>query len=363
MLIRYGLPVIAILALGFAVLQMAKAQQKPAPAVPPVEPAKSPFSTQLAGAGIVEPESENIAVGSHVAGIVERVYVRVGDTVRPGDPLFRLDDRHLKAELAIRESNLANSRSMLDKLKQLPRKEELPAVQAKVVEAEANLRDQEKSYDRVRKISGTPAVSDDEVTRREIAVLIAKAQLDKAKADLDLLNAGAWQPDKDVAATAVRQMQAMSEQMRTELERLTAQTPRVRWSPSGTPQDLEKTEFKVLQVNVRPGEYVGTVSGAFVVLGQVGKLHVRVDIDENDIARFGTEFSGVAKPRGNPGIEFPLKFVRVEPFVIPKKSLTGANTERVDTRVLQVIYAIDTAGKPLYVGQQVDVFLNTGDNK
>jgi hypothetical protein len=48
----------------------------------------------------------------------------------------------------------------------------------------------------------------------------------------------------------------------------------------------------------------------------------------------------------------------VEPFVVPKKSLTGDNTERVDTRVLQVIYDCDPAGRPpLFVGQQVEVFI------
>jgi HlyD family secretion protein len=53
-----------------------------------------------------------------------------------------------------------------------------------------------------------------------------------------------------------------------------------------------------------------------------------------------------------------LKFVRIEPYVIPKKSLTGDNTERVDTRVLQVIYAVDGGNKRLFVGQQVDVFID-----
>jgi hypothetical protein len=53
-----------------------------------------------------------------------------------------------------------------------------------------------------------------------------------------------------------------------------------------------------------------------------------------------------------------LSFVRVEPFVVPKRSLTGENTERVDTRVLQVIYAVESAETTLYVGQQVDVFIN-----
>ena len=98
-------------------MQMAKAQQKPAPSAPPVEPAKSPFKTQLAGAGIVEPESENIAIGSHVPGVVEQVYVRVGDIVRPTAPLFRQDDRSLKGELAIREASLGSDHPTTDTIR------------------------------------------------------------------------------------------------------------------------------------------------------------------------------------------------------------------------------------------------------
>ncbi|MBY0515079.1 MAG: hypothetical protein K2P78_14395, partial [Gemmataceae bacterium] len=106
-------------------------------------------------------------------------------------------------------------------------------------------------------------------------------------------------------------------------------------------------------------EYVATAwNQPLVVLGHVGRLHVRVDIDENDIARFRPDAPGVASPRGTPDRRYPLRFVRVEPYVIPKKSLTGGNTERVDTRVLQVIYAIDAADPGLYVGQQLDVALD-----
>jgi hypothetical protein len=86
-------------------------------------------------------------------------------------------------------------------------------------------------------------------------------------------------------------------------------------------------------------------------------LHVRADIDEYDIPRFVPEAQARATLKGQPDISFPLRFVRVEPYVVPKKSLTGDNTERVDVRVLQVIYAIDTQGKRLFVGQQLDVFV------
>ena len=59
----------------------------------------------------------------------------------------------------------------------------------------------------------------------------------------------------------------------------------------------------------------------------------------------------------------PLRFVRFEPFVVPKRSLTGDSTERVDTRVLQVIYRVERDDLPLFVGQQVDVFIDAQPEK
>jgi hypothetical protein len=67
-----------------------------------------------------------------------------------------------------------------------------------------------------------------------------------------------------------------------------------------------------------------------------------------------------AQVRGNTSLRVPLKFVRFEPLVIPKKSLTGDAAERVDTRVLQVIFAAESSPQfPLYVGQQMDVFIQS----
>jgi hypothetical protein len=64
-----------------------------------------------------------------------------------------------------------------------------------------------------------------------------------------------------------------------------------------------------------------------------------------------------AHVRGTRQIQTGLKFVRVEPYVIPKRSLTGDSTERVDTRVLQVLYGFERGTLPIYVGQQMDVFI------
>lgn len=67
---------------------------------------------------------------------------------------------------------------------------------------------------------------------------------------------------------------------------------------------------------------------------------MRVDIDENDAWRFRPGAPALAYVRGNPDLKTPLRFERFEPYVIPKQSLTGDTTERVDTRVLQVIYSL-----------------------
>ena len=83
---------------------------------------------------------------------------------------------------------------------------------------------------------------------------------------------------------------------------------------------------------------------------------MRVDIDEHDIPRFRPA-AGAGHAARRPERRFRLKFVRVEPYVIPKKSLTGDNTERVDTRVLQVIYAMEPTSRRVR-RQQMDVFID-----
>src|SRR5262245_36094636 len=107
MIRKYLLPVVAAGLLAFAVAHVLRAHQAPPPTVPPVPPGRTPFGQTVAGAGLVEAQTENIAVGSPLGGVVTQVHVRVGQKVRAGAPLFRLDDRALRAELQYREAALA----------------------------------------------------------------------------------------------------------------------------------------------------------------------------------------------------------------------------------------------------------------
>src|SRR5438309_2044474 len=92
----------------------------------------------------------------------------------------------------------------------------------------------------------------------------------------------------------------------------------------------------------------------------VARSHGRVDVAEHGGWRVRAGSAAVGRLRGNAELKTPLSFVRFEPFVVPKKSLTGDSTERVDTRVLQVIYKVEQDDLPLFVGEQLDVFIDAG---
>jgi len=354
-LTKIVLPIAAMGLLAFAVIHVIKGQ-KPESQLPPlITPTHSPFSTTVAGAGLIEATTENIAVGTPAPGIVVEVFVKVEDHVKVGAPLFRLDDRMLRADLAVRRAAVASAQSDLDRLEHMPRPESLQMMQAQLDEAKANLLDQKDQYERSRVLNERHASTDQELKIREQAFHVAKAKFDRAQTEYSMTKAGTWTYEIEVARAALTQAQSQQRQVETELDRLVVRS---------------LVDGQVLQVEVRPGEYVATPSNkALVLIGDIDQLHVRVDIDERDIPRFTPGAPARAMLRGHAGFEFPLRFVRVEPYVIPKKSLTGDNTERVDTRVLPVIYAFDRPalqafGQRLYVGQQVDVYIDaTGSAK
>jgi multidrug resistance efflux pump len=99
-------------------------------------------------------------------------------------------------------------------------------------------------------------------------------------------------------------------------------------------------------VKVRPGEYAqaGPLATPLMLIGDVSKVHVRVDIDENDAWRVRRDAPAVATVRGNRDLKTNLRFVRIEPYVVPKKSLTARARSASDTRVLQVLYSFDKGG-------------------
>ena len=305
---RYG-TILASCAGIFLMIQALRAQADNQPIVggdPPVMPPAKPFKQAVAATGIIEALSENVAIGVPLPGLVTEVLVKVNDSVKKDQPLLKLDDRDLQAE---RLSTRA--------LQEISR--------AQLAVSTAQLRKLETQLARLTSVTDSRAVSQDDIENRTQDVAVAQAQLAATQAQLTS------------AQTSLTRLDLL-------IERHTVRAPR-----DGT----------LIQLNIRAGEYAATTPKTpAMILGDTENLQIRADIDEQNATRIRSGQQAYGYLKGDPNITFPLEFIRVEPYVIPKISLTGSSTERVDTRVLQVIYSlVRPADLPLYVGQQVDVFI------
>ena len=306
MITKYIIPAIALCGIIFAVV-FVRAGNKPIPASQPVAlPAQAPYEAYIAGAGIVEASTENIAVGAVVPGIVTDILVKIGDHVSKGTPLFKIDDRDMQALLIVRQAALEGAR-------------------AKLGVEQASLADVQNQLEMYKNVADARAITKEELDRRQFAVNTQQARVLSSQAE-------------------VKSAEAQVQQTQTDLDRLIVRAP---------------VDADVLQIKVRRGEFAptGVLATPLMLLGDVKTLHVRVDIDENDAWRLKTGSKARASLRGNRDLATDLKFVRTEPYVVPKRSLTGESTERVDTRVLQVLYSFPADTLPVYVGQQMDVFI------
>jgi multidrug efflux pump subunit AcrA (membrane-fusion protein) len=308
---RQILPIAALIGVIIAAWLIFSAQPDRAISEPGAQPPKAvgglADAPRVAGAGVVEPSSEVIDIGSALSGLVTDVRVRPGDRVDKGQVLFTVDARAARASFDQASAAIGEAR-------------------AAIAEASAAQKTARQQLDLYRQLDDPAAVSRAEVIRAEGEEAAATSRLGLARARLAAAQS---------AAAAAR----------TEIERLVIRAP---------------IAGEILAVNIRPGEFVATQGGGnsqpFIQMGETTPLHVRVDIDENEVGRVRLGEAAVVSPRGAAELHVSAAFVRAEPQVVPKRSLTNSAAERVDVRVLQLIYALPQSDN-FRVGQQIDAFI------
>ncbi len=302
------LTIVIALAGIIAATLLVKKSRKVEPAPPPLaEPARAPFAESIGARGIIESVNENVRIAPTVPGLITKVAVQVGDRVKEGDVLIEQDSRDATAQVHIQETQVETLR-------------------AQIAEAEVALADRRDQWARMEKLTETRVSSVDERQRAKFAEEAASSVLNRVRTQL-------------VAAVA------QLDRAKVQIELLIVRAPR-----AGT----------VLQVNVRAGEYANFGSAEpLILLGQLDQFQLRADVDEDNASRVRPGCAAIAYIKGSTQNPIPLTFVRIEPYILPKKSLTGQSSERVDTRVLQIIFRFDAPKEaPVYVGQQMDVFLD-----
>jgi len=288
------LSLLSLLGLVVAVITIMDTNREPQVKTAAMPQFELPFTPYVAGAGIVEGDRGNTAIGTAVSGVVNNIPVKVGDEVTAGTPLFVIDDSGLQGQLI--------------------------TAQARISEAKVDL---EKPQHRLAYALQLQRHDESAITEQALSDL---------------------HDDVAAAEAALKTAEAQVEQLQRDIERCVVRAP-----ASG----------RVLKINIRVGEYAeaGSLATPLMLFGDDTRLHLRVDIDENDALRIHPGARAIAYVRGDPQQKVALRFEYIEPYVVPKSSLTGQSSERTDIRVLQVIYSFERSALPVYIGQQMDVYI------
>ena len=291
--------------------------------------------------GVVEASSDNISIGVPLNRIVEKVAVHVGEEVKKGEILFTLENHDLQSELAGGKILLEIAKAKYKKMKELPREEDLSAAEATLKSAQVEEQQAASQYQMVQALRDSRALSQEEVNRRKFNYEQAEAHLQEAQAQLDKIKSGAWKPDLAIAALEIKQAQVGIERIEADIERTIIRSP---------------LDGKVLQINIHEGESPAGKSDLMLV-GNTEEIYLKVSVNQLDASAFRPTANAVAFLRGDPKTQFRLEFVRLLPFLINKQNFNNQITDKTDTRVLQIIYRIQTSDHLIFIGQQMDVFI------
>jgi HlyD family secretion protein len=302
--ILIGLAVLGVL-LGAGSAFFGRFQPKPQP--PAFKPAANPYPKGIYANGIIESaqtSGSNVNIYPEVSGTVLRVLVTEGQKVKAGTPLLELDDRVQRATFE--------------------------SAKAQVEVAAAGLAS-------------------------------AQAQYAKLKASWDLDQRSVSRDALDTSANAVRSAKAGLELAGKQAKAAEALLSKylLKAVSDGT----------ILSINTSAGSFISSQGGyntytsgfmPVIVMGSMnGDLAVRAYVDEILIQRLPdpSKLHARMSIRGT-SISVPLKFVRFQPNVSPKIELSSQRTERVDVRVLPVVFSfVKPEGVNLYPGQLVDIYI------
>lgn len=353
--IIFGLSILGVLA-GFVAAYLFGRARK---AQPPVfAPVSNPYASAIYANGMVESyqtSGEGINIFPEVSGPITKVLVAEGQSVKAGTPLLTIDNSIQRATTDQLRLQAEASLKLLQELKAEPRLETLAIASSQVGLAETNLKATRDQYEKrlASYSANSKSISKDIVDTSRDAAEQASSALDVARKQYELTKAGAWVYD---IASQEKQYESVHQSY------LAADALLVKYSVKA------QVDGVVMSINSSVGSYVSS-QGAYdaytqglvplVVMGTPqGYLEVRCFVDEILIARLPSQEHIVAQMQiEGTDIKVPLEFVRVQPYVSPKVELSNQRQEKVDLRVLPVIFRFKKRSYPVYPGLLVDVYI------
>ena len=334
----------------------------------------------LRGSGTVE--ARNIRVGSEVGGRIDKVLVREGDAVQPGQVLITFDDKELQAALeqsranavkmerGYRPEEIAEARAAAlqakadyELKKNGYRKEDIDAAQDDLERAKADEIRTRLDFERYNALAQKDLVSKQQRDTAEANWKMALAQKEMSQHKYDAMQRG-YRPE-EIASAEARYLQAQAS-----LEKMEHGNRREDIEQAKAAYAYDEARFRERQViapsaaivevlDVRPGDLIAPNTPIATLL-EKDQIYVRIYIPETEFGRI--KLGERAEVRVD---SFPNKvFDGVVEQINQQAEFLPRNVQTQEERVHQVFgvkIRINEAGGHVLPGMAADVTLKSGN--
>ena len=260
-----------------------------------------------------------VNIGSQITGTVEDVKVEEGQTVHKGDVFITLESRELKSAVIEAQGAVAQAESRMRQLEQLT----LPSANESLKEAQANLVNAQKTYDRAAALTKNGYETQANLDTAQKDLDVAKTQVRTAQLQVFTNSPGG--SDYVMAQSQLKQAHANYETAQSRLAYATLTAPR---------------DGVLITRNVERGAVVQP-GNALLVLAPTGETQLVLQIDERDLGLLALNQTALASADAYPD----QKFNAVISYINPGVDISNASVE----------VKLNVADPPAYLRQDMTV--------
>jgi multidrug efflux pump subunit AcrA (membrane-fusion protein) len=308
--LRWGAAALAVVVLvGLFATRDAPAATEATVRIVPV--ARRTLSSNVQATGLVRARTgAEVKVGARISGRVERLYANVGDRVKKGAPIAKLDDRDLRARAAKAAADVSAARAQLAVVRRGARPEEIQEVAATVAQAEAEERLAEAQARRTGGLVEKGFAGQEEGERAQRDVAVAQAKTSAARSRLELARRRYVDEDVALAEARVQQAEASLAEAQAMVSFATLTAP---------------IDGVIAQVSTQEGETVsaGMSAPTFVTLIDLDRLEVAAYVDEVDVGRVRVGQKASFSVDAFPGEEFTGTVTAIYPRAVIQSNVVN----------------------------------------
>jgi multidrug resistance efflux pump len=303
-------------------------------------PTASARVEMVAANGTVEGARPEVALRPEVAGIITAIKARENAAVTQGEVVVELSNESQKAQVALARAELTVVREHLRKLEAGERAQVLARARAEEGAKAAAYNLALEDFKRAQ--NAQSGISNADLSKARTQATLTRAEWDKAKAELAMLEEGTRAEDLAAAKSEVEVAEAKFHAAEAELAKTRLTAP---------------TSGQVLQVFAEPGELASpTGPQPVLIMADLSRRRVRAFVEELDVDRVGVGQPATVTADGLPGKTFTGKVAVVVARMGKRAPQSDAPSEMKDIYYREVLIDLD-AGEELPANLRVQVHI------